>query len=608
MASFIARTQRHSFGRFILENWINGLLSGFATHVTYSIANLILTMERGLVETPVAAALGALRRDQTNVVRLGEVGARVQGAVSGFIPATHAGFELFKTGVQGRLPGQEAVRPLFFQPKGAAAIEGPMLQEEATLAEAKASLYGVMRGILDGMVSIGKILEVSPPGERAVGLQYSPLGATADVRICGGVLPTGALARLPTRAIASNHTAMKAWNYSIDKHALIYRTATAKGLTGEARALEMARLQNFTPENIVQSAGESALSGTMMGQAGEFTHRLTALTNWAPNLPLFGETPLLKFIDPFVHIAANIIDQSIVQRTPVGLLSPQLRADLLSSDAATADMARARMIVGTGLALGFGVLAARGYVTGSGPMDRDKAAMWRLAGYQAHSMRIGDMWYQMNRLGPLGMLLSVSADMADVAHAASQDDMSQAAALLMRAISQNVLDENFMRGPSDFIQAVDNPGRYGERYIQNFASSFLPYSVGLAQMDRTTDPWTRQARTVMESIKQKIPGLSETLFPRRDVWGNPMPNHDALIAAGVTAIYEQRMSRDPVNIALAQLGIGIAPVDRTVRNVQLTEQQYDDFARSQGRDVEAPARRDRRLAGLAVAIRTGRQA
>jgi hypothetical protein len=105
----------------------------------------------------------------------------------------------------------------------------------------------------------------------------------------------------------------------------------------------------------------------------------------------------------------------------------------------------------------------------------------------------------------------------------------------------------------------------------------------MAQMARASDPYSRQARTVMDSIRAKTPGMSEELFPRLDIWGQPIPSRDALIAAGATAIYEQRMSQDPVNISLAQLGIGIAPVDRTIRNVQLTDQQYDDFARIAGR-------------------------
>ena len=574
-------TTKHSYGRMILEYWINGLISGPATHTTYVIGNMILSMQKGLLEGPVAAALGAARGarggEPNNVVRFGEAAARLRGVASGYIPAVTAAADAFKTGLTGRLPGQDTVRATPYQPEQALPLAGKMLNEAATKADAKAAIFGAFRGVLDGALAIGKILDATPAGERTVAPMYSPMGAVPDVRFRGGVLPTGQLARAPSRAIASIHTFFRAMNYSIEKSALIYRQA-------DGDAARIAQLRLNTPDDIMSASTKGATDLTLMGPAGKFVEHLSKLTNWAPELPGLGETPIFKFVYPFVHIAANIIDQSIVQRTPAGLLSSEIRADLMGRNGVAAqDMATARMIVGTALSVGFGSLAASGYVSGSGPMDRNKAAMWRLAGNQPHSVRIGDTWYAMNRLGPLGMLLGMSADLYDVAHTAATGDMLQAAAFLQHAVTQNVLDESFMRGPAELIQAIEDPGRYGERYIQNFASSFVPYSVGMAQMARASDPYSRQARTVLDSIRAKVPGMSEDLFPRLDIWGQPIPSRDALVAAGATAIYEQRMSQDPVNIALVQIGIGIAPVDRTIRNVRLTDQQYDDFARIAGR-------------------------
>jgi hypothetical protein len=214
--------------------------------------------------------------------------------------------------------------------------------------------------------------------------------------------------------------------------------------------------------------------------------------------------------------------------------------------------------------------------------------MWRLAGNQAHSVRVGDIWYQVNRLGPMGMLAGVAADLYDVAHEASSADVMTAAAHLQHAFTQNVLDESFMRGPADLIKAVEDPGRYGEAYIRNFLSSFVPYSVGMAQIARAADPHSRQARTTMDAIRAKIPGhldsyFRDPLYARRDTWGEELPNPDALGLRGLTAIWEQRVGTDPVNLAMVQLGIAPAQVERKIRNVELTDQQHDDFARIAGR-------------------------
>ena len=586
VSAYVSASSKASFGRMLLEYWVNGLISGTATHTTYMIGNTLLSIEKGFIETPVAAAIGALRNrgEGANVIRFGEAAARARGFRQGLAPAVEAAGNAFRLGTTGRLTGLDPVRALAYQDQTAPRIPGMMLNEAATWSDAKAAWFGGARGILDGMVGIGKILDASPAGEKAFGLLYSPLGAFPDIRIRGGVLPTGQLARLPSRAIATIHTFFRAVNFSMEKNALAYRQAAMEGLKDEALWRRVGDLRQNPDEEMMRQAARGATDLTLMGPGGEFTQRLSRFMNSSFNVPGLGETQLLKFIDPFVHISANIIDQTLVQRTPLGVFSPQIRADLMGKHGVAAqDMAQARMLTGTIMALGFGALAGQGYVSGSGPADPNKRAVWLMAGNQPHSVRIGDTWYQMNRLGPLGMLLGMSADLYDVSHAASKGDMAHAAALLQHAITQNVLDESFMRGPADLIQAVEDPARHGERYIQNFASSFLPYSVGMAQMNRAMDPYQRQTRSVLDAIKAKVPGQSETLLPRRDIWGNPLPNHDALFAAGVTAIYETEMSRDPVNMALAQMGIGIAPVQRTIRNVKLDDQQYDDFARLAGK-------------------------
>ena len=138
-----------------------------------------------------------------------------------------------------------------------------------------------------------------------------------------------------------------------------------------------------------------------------------------------------------------------------------------------------------------------------------------------------------------------------------------------------------MRGPAELMQAIEDPGRYGESYVRNFLSSFTPYSVGMAQVTRAMDPYTRQARTTLDTIRSKIPWTSQELYPKRDIWGEPMSNQHGL--GGMTAIYEAKISNDPVNQAMLKLGRFPAKVESQIRNVKLTDGQYDDYARIAGR-------------------------
>jgi len=93
----------------------------------------------------------------------------------------------------------------------------------------------------------------------------------------------------------------------------------------------------------------------------------------------------------------------------------------------------------------------------------------------------------------------------------------------------------------------------------------------------------REARTIVDAFKAKTPWLSETLLPKRDIWGEPIPLRDALGAAGLTAIYDSRADADPIASTMERLGMGMTTVPRTIRGVTLTDAQHDDFARLAGR-------------------------
>ena len=51
------------------------------------------------------------------------------------------------------------------------------------------------------------------------------------------------------------------------------------------------------------------------------------------------------------------------------------------------------------------------------------------------------------------------------------------------------------------------------------------------------------------------------------------------------------MSNDPVTKAMLDIGVHPAPVKREIRNVQLTDQQYDDYSRISGRMLKGELNR-----------------
>lgn len=589
-SKFIADSKKPGFGRMILEYWINGLISGPATHTTYSVGNLMLALNKAGPETAVAAGIGALRQAMGrtgDVVHLGEVRAQLAGAARALPTAAQAALDSLNTGVTTLLPGETRRMVLPFQPGSELAVPATM-NEAARAADVGASLFGVVRGMRDAFIAGDALQKARAQGEVGTfGTEYSSTGAIPNLRAGDFVLPLGTVMRLPSRGVAAIHSFFRALNYSAEKAGGAYRMAANEGLTGEAFAARVGDIRQNPPADKMAEWRHGATELTLMGQGSKVTQLLSRLTNVEMNIPGLGNTQLLKFIDPFVHISSNVIDQAIVQRTPVGILSSELRADLMGKNGNVAqDRAQARMVVGTAFAVTIGSLAAQGLASGSGPSDPRESAMWRLAGNQAHSVRVGDFWYDTHRLGPMGMLMSIGADMYEVAHSAKEGEFTKAAAHFGHAITQNILDESFMRGPADLMRAIEDPGRYGESWVRNIASSFVPFSVGLSQEARAMDPYSREARTIVDAMRAKIPGVSMDLLPKIDVWGNPMPNQASLGGRAISAIYMQHVGTDPVNREMLRLNLHPAPVGRTIRNVELTPQQHEEFARIAGRTAK----------------------
>lgn len=586
VSKFMMDAQKPSFGRMIFEFWINSILSGPATHATNLIGNTILAAQHFGPETAIAAVLGraqaALGREGTRV-RLGEVAAAVKGAGRGVAPALAATGEAAKKGAASLLPGEKVRDPLDVQPHDALAARGT-LDEAVKYSDLVQYSYMTLQSMKDALLSTGRLLASGGvEGSPLIGTQYSHTGAIPDIQVRGiTVAPVGTIVRLPGRFLATADTFFRSLNYSAAKNQLAYRMAADEGLTGTAFDARVAELRANPPEAMMEEAVAAAKATTLMSKGGAWTQKVSQLANVAVDLPLVGEMAPIRFVLPFINIAGQILNQSIVQRSPAGLLSRELRADLMGKNGNIAqDTAMARMLLGTVVTAAVGSLAAQGYATGSGPKKPEENALWRMAGNQAHSVRIGDFFYKVDKLGPLGLLMGMAADLYEVSGKAAQGEYTKAAAYLHHAFVQNILDQSFLKGPADLIQAIEDPDRYGGRYIRNQIASFVPNT--LAQSARRQDPYMRETRTVIDAIKARVPGYSETLPPKIDIWGEPMPNQEALGGKGVTGIYVKKMNEDPVNKALLALNITPGAVDKKIRNVELTPEQYEFYARTAGR-------------------------
>ena len=193
------------------------------------------------------------------------------------------------------------------------------------------------------------------------------------------------------------------------------------------------------------------------------------------------------------------------------------------------------------------------------------------------------MSYQ--RFDPLSMLAGVAADFVDAGHSAKPREADKLATHLTLGIAKNLTNKTWLSGAADFFQMMDDPDRYGDRYFRNLAATATVPSI-LNQTAQAIDPNLRDARTLMDAIKARTPGLSQSIAPRRDMWGEAITRGDSVGPDFLSPLYATTETSDPLKAEVARLRVPVSMPQRDVmvdgERVPLTPEQYDQYQRLAG--------------------------
>lgn len=452
--------------------------------------------------------------------------------------------------------------PLFEIPAQAAigALRGDA--DRVYLGEAGAQLHGLLKGSQDGLKAAVTAFKTgqSPllPGEEA------SANFAGEVKVNAIPGKTGQVLNVPSKSVSAIHSFFKSIRYEQNIQALAYRTAMKEGLKGDSFTNRVAELSTSPSEEMMNGATASALKSLYMEptEYNSFMGQLNRTIN--SNLAA-------KIIVPFMKIGSQITKEAFIERTPLGLLDKGVRQNILAGGASM-DTQLGKMAFGTALMGGMSLMVMDGNATGDGPNDPAQRSIWML-NHRPNSIQIGDITIPYQGLGHLGMLMRFSANMTESAKGWNEEDGGKLAVSFLEGMSKSVLDENFMRGIKDLLDAVYHPEEYGSRYVKGFATNWLPFSVGLGQTARMIDPDQREAQSIMDAARAKIPFESESLLPRRDRFGEPIPSGAAL----------PKYQNDPVVQRMEALNMGIGTLGRKITNVPLSDEQYDDYSRIAGR-------------------------
>ncbi|MCK4415491.1 MAG: hypothetical protein KAY32_18290, partial [Candidatus Eisenbacteria sp.] len=293
--------------------------------------------------------------------------------------------------------------------------------------------------------------------------------------------------------------------------ATAYRIANAESLANDwTQEQTLKRLdelvQNPTPE-MLQEANENALHVTFQ----------TPLGDWGKTVQkAAGANPFTQFFMPFVKTPANLMKQGFLERTPLALITDKYRNDI-AAGGARAQMAKARMYIGTSFVMAAGTLAATGQITGGGSNNWSVKKAQLDSGWRPYSFVTTDdkgkkTYISYQRTEPLSYIFSTIADFHDtmkLQHGTGVSDEKQAEVLtgaLITAVSHATLDRSFMTGLESAMDVMSNPNATKvNSFIKRLVNAQVPFSGTRRDMTRLFDDSKKMTDSIFTEIQANIP-------------------------------------------------------------------------------------------------------
>lgn len=538
LAKFAERSIGAKTKDAVLEAWVSALLTNPKTHVVNSASNL-LVLGQQMVERRAAAGISSAMG--SDGVAPGEALAMLNGIASGWRDALSYAAKTLRTGESGYHSGK---------------IELP--RQSAISAEA----FGLSQDTLLGRAA----------------------GALANF--------TGAVVGVPGRALATADEFFKTIGSRMEFHALAHRQTMAELSAGKITSDQVtgryAELLENPPLYIKSGSQQFAEYATFTNDPGTLANTISMLANkYAP----------VRVLLPFVRTPANIM-KYVAERSPGAPLLDSFRADI-AAGGARRDIALARMGLGSFTLFAGADMAMSGLITGAGPKDKAQKATLKRMGWQPYSFKIGNRYYAFNRLDPVGAQLGFAADLGEVlansAEGVNDADLEELIVTATFSGASNMVSKTYLSGLTSFFEMMGDPDRYAESWLKRMSGSLVP--AGVAQAARSIDPTMREAQSMLDAIRARTPGLSDSLPAVRDLWGRPVSYQSGKGWAydAFSPVASSQYKPEPIDEEISRLGVTVNKPSKRIQidgvpiDLDKYEGAYSRYVELSGNELKDPA-------------------
>ena len=539
LSQFTIRQRKATTSDMLVEAWINSLLGNPATHVvnfsTNAVMQLLLTADRygayaaGAIERGITGSTRGVHFEDANSFALGQM----QGIIEGIFVM----FRSIKTGHGSDVFSKVA-------PELNASITSANINE-LRIAKAMSPELLKQGGVVARVVDFVAANYYRGPGKL--------LGAADDL----------------FKTIA--------YRGQVNEYAT--RQVREEGLTGEAARRRFEQIvtepEIWAPQIHIDSL-DVARFATLTQPPGEFGQALNRLRFAADEVT--GGLPIARQIVPFLQVINNITKYPFLHTPFAAIGSPRTRAALMSPDPAVRQRVLGQWAVGVGLLALGGQMASSGYITGE--MTENPKLLKTLndegkTGYSAFLPWVGKFGrsFSYKRTAPVGTFFAVAADTQKMlAHTRDPRERQMIVFTALAAIVPFISDQTFTSGIKEFMDAMDPRfggeggrskalARFAARQLSSLPGAVLgPLAPGTplsGAIARKLDNVRRDARPDMRetaeyriwqrlrnTIFKRTPGLSSTLAPEMNVWGETQIYEGSLGPDMKSQIYTRDLTYD----------------------------------------------------------------
>lgn len=379
---------------------------------------------------------------------------------------------------------------------------------------------------------------------------------------------------LPTRALGAQDEFFKTLRYRAVVQARSAVDAMDLGLRGQ-------ELKDFVEDRLKKAfdLDGRAVDREALHEAQTATYNQELLPNTigAAVRNARSQVPALGLVLPYVKTPVNVLRYSWKYTPGLNLLQGEYR-QAIRGLAGVERQAQAvgQMALGSLFMMSATMFASNGMITGAGPTDRKLKQQLVEQGWKPYSFHWTnadgtETYLPYSRFDPLGMVMGMTADLYAYKQAGGNDeDYTEAATATTIALAQNFSERTFLLNANQLIRALAEPDPNMSTFLGNMAAATIPASSALRGY-ANSDPYLREARGIVDRALKDIPGFSDNLPPRRDVFGEPL-----LRRIGLTTNYDPDVVEAEHNRMILETGEGISVPGPTHNGVDLRDVTLSD--------------------------------